>query len=296
MSKPDSGARRDRPAAATDPTPATSIGRLLHIMARLRDPASGCPWDVEQTFATIAPYTVEEAYEVSDAIARDDLDALRDELGDLLLQVVFHARMAEERGAFAFDDVVAAICDKMVRRHPHVFGGTRIATAAEQTAAWEIHKAAERQRSEAASALDGVAVALPALTRAAKLQKRAALVGFDWSDVQGALDKLAEETDELTAALAASAGEHDINEHQDGKREPVDRGAVEDEIGDLLFSCVNVARKLGFDPEQALRRSSDKFERRFRRMEAELAEDGRRPGDADLEELEALWQRAKTKA
>ena len=264
----------------------SSIERLLAIMAALRDPERGCPWDVEQTFETIAPYTIEEAYEVADAIQRRDHDALRDELGDLLLQVVYHAQMAAEIRAFDFEDVVAAICDKMVRRHPHVFGDVRVDDASAQTVAWEQHKADER-RTQARdradtppeSSLDGVILALPALARAFKLQKRAALVGFDWPDAASALDKFGEEIGELEKEMIAGAAS--------------DR--LEDEIGGLLFTCVNVARKLGIDPETALRRGNAKFERRFRRIEALLAEDGdRRPHQASLEELEALWQRSKT--
>ncbi len=261
------------------------IRRLLAIMARLRDPVGGCPWDVEQTFASIAPYTIEEAYEVADAIARGDLANLRDELGDLLLQVVFHARMAEETCAFAFADVVAAICDKMERRHPHVFADAVVDSAAAQTRAWEEQKAAERLAAKDAvadmephSALDGVPLALPATTRAAKLQKRAARVGFDWPDATSALAKFAEEADELALEMADGA----------------DRDRLEDELGDLLFTCVNVARKLDLDPEAALRRANAKFERRFRRIEALAAAAGDTPLAAmTLDELEALWQRAK---
>ncbi|MBK8907667.1 MAG: nucleoside triphosphate pyrophosphohydrolase [Rhodospirillales bacterium] len=258
----------------------TDIRDLLAIMTRLRDPERGCPWDVEQSFATIAPYTIEEAYEVADAIERNDMAALKDELGDLLLQVVYHAEMAREIGAFAFDDVVAAICDKMVRRHPHVFGDAVVESAAAQTERWEQHKAAERGAAnpEPAGALDGVPRTLPALTRALKLQKRAARVGFDWPDAVSALAKFDEESGELADEIAAGA--------------PADR--LEDEIGDLLFSCVNVARKLTLDPEAALRRATRKFERRFERIEAMLAADGgRRPEDADLDELERLWTAAK---
>jgi len=264
---------------------ADPIHRLLDIMALLRDPERGCPWDVEQTFATIAPHTIEEAYEVADAIDRHDLDALKDELGDLLLQVVFHAQMAGEIDGFRFDDVVEAICDKLVRRHPHVFGNARIDDAASQTRAWEQQKALERQtRTEAPdaapveSALDGVLGALPALTRALKLQKRAALAGFDWPDARSAFAKLTEETGELAVEMDADAG------HE----------RLEDELGDLLFTCVNVARKLDVTPETALRRANAKFERRFRKIEALLAQDsGRKPTDASLDEMETLWHRAK---
>jgi ATP diphosphatase len=259
-----------------------SVDRLVEIMAALRDRKDGCPWDVEQTFATIAPYTIEEAYEVADAIDRGDLSALRDELGDLLLQVVFHAQMAKEAGAFDIDDVARAICDKLVRRHPHVFGGARIDGAAAQTRAWEEHKARERGENAAAGAsagaLDGIAVGLPALTRALKLQARAARVGFDWADAAGVVDKLDEEAKELRAAMAGS---------------PPEPAQLADEIGDLLFTCVNLARKLGIDPEAALRRASGKFESRFRRMERLAAAEGRSLREASASELEALWMRAK---
>lgn len=251
------------------------IDRLLAIMARLRDPERGCPWDREQNFATITPYTIEEAYEVADAIERDDMTALKDELGDLLLQVVFHARIAEEAGLFGFDDVASAIADKMVRRHPHVFGDAEIASVAAQNEAWEAHKAAERQaRGENASVLDGVAVTLPALLRAAKISKRAARIGFDWPDARAVLPKLAEETAEIEAEMAANAAP--------------DR--LEDEVGDLLFAAANLARKLDVEPETALRRATAKFERRFRRVEA-LA--GERGLGRDLDALEAIWAEVK---
>ena len=259
-----------------------SIRRLLDIMAALRDPACGCPWDREQNFATIAPYTIEEAYEVADAIEHDDLTALKDELGDLLFQVVFHARMAEEIGAFAFADVVENLNDKMVRRHPHVFGDTDISTAAAQTRAWEAHKAAERAakaeaRGTPPSALDGVATGLPALSRALKLQARAARVGFDWPEVAPVLDKVAEEIGEL--------------------RQEIDAGApharLYDEFGDLLFALVNLGRHLKLDPEAALRAANHKFERRFRRIEERLTAQGRTPQDATLAELDDLWNQAK---
>ena len=256
-------------------TESFQLQRLLRIMARLRDPASGCPWDVAQSFRTIAPYTIEEAYEVAEAAEADDLPALKEELGDLLLQVVFHSRMAEEAGRFAFDDVARTIGDKMVTRHPHVFGAAEIADAAAQTAAWEELKARERAAKGAASALDGVGPGLPALTRAAKLQRRAARVGFDWPEVAPVFEKIEEEIAELRQAMNESA----------------DR--IEDELGDLLFAVVNLARKLDRDPEQVLRRACRKFERRFRRVEALLAEDGRRPGSASLDDMEAKWQWAK---
>jgi MazG family protein len=254
------------------------LDRLLDIMARLRDAERGCPWDREQNFATIAPYTIEEAYEVADAIARGDMAALKDELGDLLFQVVFHARMAEEEGLFAFADVAASIADKMVRRHPHVFGGAEIGSAAAQTEAWEAHKAAERRaRAEASGAaesvLDGVALALPALLRAEKIQRRAARTGFDWPDASPVLAKLAEEIAELEAAIEGGG-----------------RDRIEDEMGDILFAAANLARKLDIDPEAALRGATAKFESRFRRVETLAAEHETAP---DLEALEALWQQAK---
>lgn len=279
-----------------NPLSAGPIERLLNIMARLRDVRAGCPWDIEQTFTSIAPHTIEEAYEVADAIARGDLAGLKEELGDLLLQVVFHAQMAKEQGDFEFADVVEAISEKLIRRHPHifardVFASARVDTSAAQTAAWEDHKAAERvARAEIAEgrtpgadprsggALHGVAMALPALTRAVKLQARAARVGFDWPDVASALPKIAEEAGELAREVASGA----------------DHDRLEDELGDLLFACANVARKLNIDPEAALRRAGRKFERRFANIEALLAADGRTPDSADLAELEGLW--VKTKA
>ena len=253
------------------------IDRLLAIMARLRDPARGCPWDREQDFATIAPYTIEEAYEVADAIERGDMTALKDELGDLLFQVVFHARMAEEAGLFGFGDVAEAIADKMERRHPHVFGDAEIASVTAQNEAWEAHKAAERQASgAAASVLDGVARALPALLRAAKISRRAARIGFDWPDARAVIPKLAEEIVELEAELDQGA----------------DPAMVEEEMGDLLFAAANLARKLDIEPETALRRATAKFERRFRQVEALAAERGI---GRDLDALEALWQEVKQK-
>ena len=252
-----------------------AIDRLLAIMARLRDRERGCPWDREQTFATIAPYTIEEAYEVADAIERGDMAALKDELGDLLFQVVFHARMAEEAGHFGFDDVAEAIADKMERRHPHVFGDAETSSVAAQNEAWEAHKAAERQkRGAAASVLDGVALALPALLRAAKISRRAARIGFDWPDADEVIDKIDEELDEL----------------QDEMDEDGDPAVLEEEMGDLLFAAANLARKLDIEPETALRRATAKFERRFRRVEALAKERGIGP---DLEVLEALWQEVK---
>jgi MazG family protein len=251
------------------------IDRLLAIMARLRDPERGCPWDREQNFATIAPYTIEEACEVADAIERGDMTALKDELGDLLFQVVFHARMAEEDGLFAFDDVAEAIGDKMERRHPHVFGDAEIASIAAQNEAWEAHKAAEREaKGEAASVVDGVAIALPALLRAAKISRRAGRIGFDWPDAASVIDKIEEELDEIEDAL-------------DDHAPPA---ALEEEIGDLLFAAANLARKLDIEPETALRRATAKFERRFRRVET-LAK--ARGVERDLDALEALWQEVK---
>jgi MazG family protein len=261
-----------------NPPQSRPIDRLLAIMARLRDPERGCPWDREQDFATIAPYTIEEAYEVADAIERADMAALRDELGDLLLQVVFHARMAEEAGLFAFDEVAAAIADKMVRRHPHVFGDAEIASVAAQNEAWEAHKAAEREAAGGVdSVLDGVALALPALLRAAKISRRAARIGFDWPDARGVIGKIAEEIAEIEDAIASGG----------------DPAALEEEVGDLLFAVANLARKLEVEPETALRRATAKFERRFRRVEALARERGI---GADLNRLEALWTEVKRAA
>ena len=259
------------------------IDRLTAIMARLRDPEHGCPWDQAQNFATIAPYTIEEAYEVADAIARGDMPALKEELGDLLLQVVYHARMAEEAEAFDFDAVARAIGDKMVRRHPHVFGDAQIADAAAQTRAWEEEKAEERQAAlsdgaaDGPSALDGIPLALPALMRAAKLGGRAARTGFDWPDAVQVLAKIDEELAELRAELGADAS----------------RDRLEEEFGDLLFACANLARHLELDAEAALRRASGKFEGRFRRVEARLAETQTTAEAITLEEMERLWQEAK---
>lgn len=253
-----------------------ALAELIDLMARLRDPERGCPWDLEQTFATIAPYTIEEAYEVADAIRRADMSDLKGELGDLLFQVVFHARMAEEQGAFAFTDVVEAITAKMKARHPHVFGDAEARNAAHQTAAWEAMKAEERAKAGAASALDGVALALPALQRAEKLTKRAARIGFDWPNPDAVLLKLDEELAEVAEARAAG-----------------DRAAIAEEIGDLLFVLANFARTLGVDPEDALRNANLKFERRFRAMEGMLADEGAGAGPYDLDRLEALWLAAK---
>jgi len=261
---------------------APDLARLLEIMARLRDPERGCPWDREQSFATIAPYTIEEAYEVAEACERGDPAALKDELGDLLFQVVFHARMAEEARLFAFNDVAAAISDKMERRHPHVFGTAVIADAAAQTVAWEAHKAAERRakaglEATAPSALDGVGDGLPALTRALKLQRRAARVGFDWPALPPVFDKIREEVDELEQAIGAGGGPE----------------RIVDELGDLLFAVVNLARHVETDPEQALRTACRKFDRRFRRVEARLAASGQALGTASLDEMEAHWAAVK---
>jgi ATP diphosphatase len=254
--------------------------RLIEIMARLRDPDGGCPWDVEQDFASIAPYTIEEAYEVADAIERRDFDALRDELGDLLLQVVFHARMAEEEERFAFADVVEAICDKLVRRHPHVFADAVVGDAAEQTRAWEEHKAREREAAgDDTSAMAGVTLALPALLRAVKLQRRASRAGFDWRGAAVAQAKLHEEVGEVDAEIARGDTERAVSE-----------------LGDVLFVAASLVRELGGDPEEALRATNRRFERRFRAMEAELAE--RRTGFEALKPAEQLelWTRAKRTA
>ena len=259
----------------------TPMDRLTAIMARLRDPVGGCPWDVEQTFASIAPYTIEEAYEVADAIERDDMDELKSELGDLLFQTVFHARMAEEQGLFAFDDVVEAMADKLVRRHPHVFPKDGQLEAAKpdgvtQKARWEDIKAAERVAKAQHGVLDDVPVCLPALARAAKLTKRAARVGFDWPSTDEVFDKLHEEVAELRVEIAAG-----------------DLDKARDEMGDLLFVVANLARKLGVEPEDALRGANAKFARRFGFIEAELAKDGRTPEQSDLAEMDGLWDAAK---
>jgi ATP diphosphatase len=266
-------------------TPARDISRLIEIMAALRAPKTGCPWDLAQDFSTIAPYTIEEAYEVADAIARHDLDDLRDELGDLLLQVVFHARMAEEQGAFCFGDVVAAITGKMVRRHPHVFGDARGPSADAVTDLWHDIKAQENaaktERRGAsgeapAGTLAGVPVTLPALTRALKLQQKASKVGFDWNDPKAVLAKIREEADEIEAAL-------DAGQENDAAAE----------AGDLLFAVVNLARHLDADPESTLRMTNRKFERRFAWIERALAGRGKTPGEATLAEMDALWDAAK---
>jgi nucleoside triphosphate diphosphatase len=262
--------------------PSRDISRLIEIMASLRTPKTGCPWDLEQNFATIAPYTLEEAYEVADAIARDDLADLKDELGDLLLQVVFHARMAQEEGAFDFGDVVDAITTKLIRRHPHVFGDNRAANPQAVKGLWEDIKAQEKAAKAAdgrpgeKGALAGVPVALPALTRALKLQTKASRVGFYWNDPRAVLRKIREEADEIEAAL-------------DGD-EP--RGAAA-EIGDLVFAAVNLARHLDADPEALLRQTNRKFERRFSSIERTLAARGKTPQESTLAEMDALWEEAK---
>lgn len=269
---------------------ADPMERLLHVMQRLRDPKNGCPWDIEQTFETIAPYTIEEAYEVAEAITLNDMDALKDELGDLLLQVVYHAQMASEEKAFDFNDVADAISEKMVRRHPHVFAGQSIETAEAQTAAWEAQKAAERaQKAEAegrtASVLDGVSAAYPALMRAFKIQKRVVRVGFDWPETRGVFDKIEEELEELEVEV----GGWEAGDHSEQRRED-----IEDEMGDLLFTVVNLARHLNIDPETALRRCNAKFEKRFRYMESALTKDGKNIEDSSMDVLEELWQEAKS--
>jgi ATP diphosphatase len=268
--------------------PSRDISRLIEIMAALRTPGSGCPWDLEQTFATVAPYTLEEAYEVADAIERGDVADLREELGDLLLQVVFHARMAEEEGRFDFGGVVDAITRKLIRRHPHVFGDARDLSSDEVKALWGRIKAEEKREraqarraaglpaEEATGALAGAPLALPALTRALKLQQKAGKVGFDWNDPRAVLAKLREEIDEVEAELDAGEAER-----------------VAGEVGDLLFAVANLARHLSVDPEAALRGANAKFERRFAHIESRLGEVGRAPADATLDEMEALWSEAK---
>lgn len=254
--------------------PRGGMPRLVEIMRRLRDPETGCPWDLEQSFATIAPYTIEEAYEVADAIEREAWDELKGELGDLLFQSVFHAQMAAEKGLFTFDEVADGMSDKMVARHPHVFGEeSREKSAEQQTRDWETIKAAERAAKAETGVLDGVALGLPALLRAVKLQKRAARVGFDWPTTDEVMDKLAEEMDEL--------------------RRAEDSEQRFEEFGDLLFVMANLGRHLGIDPEAALRAANAKFTRRFGAIEAALAADGRRPEDSDLAEMDRLWDAAK---
>jgi ATP diphosphatase len=255
--------------------PQPDLDRLIDIMARLRDPETGCPWDRAQTFGTIAPFTIEEAYEVADAIARQDFAALPDELGDLLFQVVFYARLGEEQGRFDFAEVARRISDKMVRRHPHVFG-SEAREAGAHMSAWEQAKAEERRQREEHGVLAGMPVGFPALTRAEKLTRRAARVGFDWPDAPHVLDKLEEEIAELRAELATA-----------------DPARLADELGDMLFVMANLARKLGLDPEVCLQGANGKFARRFGGVERMLAEQGRAPADATLEEMEACWQAVK---
>jgi ATP diphosphatase len=246
-----------------------NLSSLLEIMRRLRDPKSGCPWDLEQNFASIAPHTIEEAYEVAEAIEKNDPEMIRDEVGDLLFQVVFYAQLAEEKGWFDFAAIASGIAEKMINRHPHVFGQAKIDNAAAQTVAWEALKSAERQKKSAqTSALDGVSLALPALTRAAKLQKRAARVGFDWPSAAPVIAKILEELSELKDEMAAG-----------------DKNRMEAELGDLLFSCVNLARKLEIDPESALRRANSRFERRFHEVE--------KSGARTPDEMEIAWEVAK---
>lgn len=261
------------------PTNLKSIDALLAIMAKLRAPEGGCPWDVEQTFATIVPYTIEEAYEVADAIERNDMGALKDELGDLLFQVVFHAQMASEAKAFTFADVVEAISQKMLRRHPHVFGEADVKTAEAQTIAWEEHKKRERaaRADHGGSILDDVPLPSPALTRALKLQKRMASVGFDWRERAPILDKLKEEIAELTAEIDAGAP----------------KTKLADELGDILFVCANLARHLGVDPEEALRGTNAKVVRRFKHIEETIKASGRKLGEVSLEDMDAAWDDAK---
>jgi nucleoside triphosphate diphosphatase len=262
-------------------TPSRDIGRLLQIMAALRTPGTGCPWDLQQDFSTIAPYTLEEAYEVADAIARDDLTDLKEELGDLLLQVVFHARMAQEQGAFDFGDVVQSITEKVIRRHPHVFGDERSPSLQAVEGLWERikdeEKAARGKKGNREGTLAGVPAALPALTRALKLQQKAGKVGFDWNDPRAVLRKIREEADEIETAL-------------DGDR----TAEAAAEVGDLLFAAVNLARHLHADPEAVLRQTNQKFERRFAAIEHALAAKGKMPQDATLAEMDALWDEAKT--
>lgn len=255
----------------------TSLEKLLEIMERLRSPTDGCPWDLDQDFASIAPYTVEEAYEVADAIARDDMTDLQKELGDLLFQVVFHAQMAAEAGHFDFNSVTEGINRKLTRRHPHLFGTPEEIAAGHQPHAWEAYKSDERAESNGAgSCMEDIPLALPALMRAQKLGKRAAGVGFDWPNASGARLKMAEELDELDSEISKQ-----------------DSDGIEDEFGDLLFACVNLARHLNIDGEKALARANKKFERRFRHMEAHLAESGLRLQDLDIEAMERAWQKSK---
>ena len=255
---------------------ARKIDGLLEVMARLRSPEGGCPWDLEQDFRTIAPYTIEEAYEVADAIERGDMKGLKEELGDLLFQSVFHAQMAKEEGLFSFGDVAQEIADKMIRRHPHVFGDVDMRSAQEQTDAWEVQKAEERKAKGKDGLLDDVPAGLPGLTRAVKLQKRAGRVGFDWPDARSVLDKIAEETEELNEAMESG-----------------DKAHIEEEFGDLLFVLANLSRHLDIDPESALRRANEKFIRRFKHIEMTFAEREESLADASLDAMEAVWDEAK---
>jgi ATP diphosphatase len=266
--------------------PSKDISRLIEIMAALRDPDTGCPWDQKQTFASIAPYTIEEAYEVADAIARNDLPHLKDELGDLLLQVVYHSRMAEEQGDFAFGDVVEAVTTKMIRRHPHVFGTKEERAAGAAPGFWDKLKAAEKENNgkDPNGVLDDVPVGLPALTRAIKLQNKAAKVGFDWPSLTPVFEKLEEEIGELRAEIDKASGSK-------AGSDP----AIAEEFGDLLFVVANVARHLKIDPEAALRAANDKFTRRFGYIEAELAKRGSSPAQSNLSEMDALWDEAKAR-
>ena len=270
--------------------PSRDIARLIEIMAALRTPVTGCPWDLEQSFATIAPYTIEEAYEVADAIARGDLADLRDELGDLLLQVVFHARLAEEQGAFDFGGVVDAVTTKMIRRHPHVFADAQGNTTEAVRGMWEEIKAEEKAEkageAKPASALDGVPIALPALTRALKLQQKAGRVGFDWNDPRAVLAKIREEADEIEAELDAA-------DRAPAAQASAQRSKTTAEIGDLMFAVVNLARHLDADPEAILRATTLKFERRFASIERALAARGKSPKEASLAEMDGLWDEAK---
>lgn len=256
----------------------TAIAKLLNIMSQLRDPVSGCRWDIKQNFKTIAPHTIEEAYEVLDAIEKNDMPGLKEELGDLLLQIVFHAQMAKEENFFDFDQVANAISEKLVRRHPHIFADAEaIKTADEQKIAWESYKDAERKQAQQKNTLDGIAHAMPALSRAMKLQERAARVGFDWPSLEPVFAKLEEELSEL---------HHEINQQASHDR-------LIDELGDILFVCANIGRHLKVDPELALRQANQKFEKRFRRVEELLAEQGRTPRQSNLEEMDKLWGKVK---
>ena len=278
---------RDNRAMSVPPE-AGDIRRLLDIMAKLRNPDGGCPWDLTQSFETIVPYTIEEAFEVADAIENGDMQRLRDELGDLLFQVVFYAQMSREAGGFDFGDVVAGVSDKMIRRHPHVFSGTDVTDAEAQTIAWEAHKAQEREKRAKAdgrrvSVLDDVARGLPALLRAQKLQKRAARVGFDWTVTADVVGKIAEELAELRQAVSKTRESKELQRKE----------AISEEFGDLLFSIVNYARHLGVDPESALRDTNTKFERRFRQVEQEMMSSGRELTKVSLAEYDEAWERAK---